>query len=43
MFGDSEIEKNNFYCNKTPIFLKDVDIEKVLACNQIYFDEKNYN
>ena len=37
MFGDIEIEKNNFYRNKTPIFLKDVDIEKVLVCNKICF------
>ena len=43
MFGDTEIEKTNFYRDKTPIFLKDVDIEKVLACIKIYFDEKNYN
>ena len=39
---NTEIEKNKFYCNKTPIFLKDVDIEKVLVSNQIYFDEKSY-
>ena len=30
-FGDIEIEKNKFYCHKTPIFLKDVDIENVLV------------
>ena len=41
MFGDIEIEKNNFYRNKTPIFLKDVDIEKVLVSNKISFGEKN--
>ena len=28
-FGDIEIERKQFYRNKTPIFLKDVDIEKV--------------
>ena len=31
MFGDIEIEKNEFYGNKIPILLKDVDIEKVLV------------
>ena len=36
-FGDIEIEKNKFYSNKTPIFLKDVDIEKVLVSNKISF------
>ena len=33
-FGDIEIEK-------TPIFLGDVGIEKVLVLNKIYFGEKN--
>ena len=42
-FGNMEMEKNIFfYHNKTPIFLKDVDIEKVLVSKKIYFDEKNY-
>ena len=30
-FGETETEKNMFYRHKTPIFLKDVDIEKVLV------------
>ena len=42
IFGDIETEKNKFYCHKTPIFLKDVDVEKVLVSNKIYFGEKNY-
>ena len=33
-FGDIKIEKK-IYRNKTPIFLKDVDIEKVLVSNKI--------
>ena len=41
-FGDIEIEKNKSYCNKIHIFLKDVDIEKVLVTNNISFGEKNY-
>ena len=28
-FGDIEIGKNKFYRHKSPIFLKDVGIEKV--------------
>ena len=28
-FRDIEIEKNRFYRNKIPVFLKEVDIEKV--------------
>ena len=39
-FGDIETEKNFFYRNKTPIFLKDVDIEKVLVSNKISFSDK---
>ena len=41
-FGDIEIEKNKFYRNKTSIFLKDVDIERVLVSNKTSFGEKNY-
>ena len=40
-FGDIEIEKNKFYCSKSPIFfLKDVDIQKVLISNKISSGEK---
>ena len=38
-FRDIEIEKKN-YRHKTPIFLKDVDFEKVLVSNKISFGEK---
>ena len=41
-FGDIETEKNEFYCHKTPIFLEDADLEKVLVSNKISFGEKNY-
>ena len=42
-FGDIEIKKKNrFYHHKTPMFLKDVDIEKVLLSNKMSFGEKNY-
>ena len=42
-FGNIEIEKNKFYRHKTPIFLKDVDIDKVLVSNKISFSEKTIN
>ena len=42
MFSDIEIEKNKFYCYKTPILLKDVDIEKILVSNKNSFGEKSY-
>ena len=41
-FGDIEIEKNKFYRHKSPIFLQDVDTEKVLISNKISSGEKNY-
>ena len=40
-FGDTEIEKKKFYCNKILVHLRDVDIKKALA-NKISFGEKNY-
>ena len=41
-FRDMESEKNKFYCNKNSIFLKEVDIEKVLLSSKDSFGEKNY-
>ena len=42
-FGDIEIEKNKFYRNITPVFLKDVEVEKVvLVSNKLSFGENNY-
>ena len=35
--GDNEIETNKFYHHKTPIFSKDVDIEKLLVSNKIFY------
>ena len=39
-FGNIEFEKKNFYHHKSPIFLKDVDIEKVLVTEKISFGKK---
>ena len=36
-YGEAEIERNNFYRNKTLKFLKDVNVEKVLVSNKISF------
>ena len=41
-FGDIEIEKNDFYRNKSPIFLEDVDIEKELVSKKIASGKKKY-
>ena len=40
-FGDNEIEKRFFDRQKNPIFVKNVDIEKVLASNKISSFEKS--
>ena len=42
IFGDIELEKNKFNHYKSPIFLKDVDIEKVLVSSKISSGEKSY-
>ena len=39
-FAAIEIEKYKFYHHKSPIFFKDVVIEKVLVSNKISFGEK---
>ena len=39
-FGDIEIEKKIFYRYKSPVTLRDTDIEKVLVSNKISFGEK---
>ena len=41
-FSDIEIEKKKIYRHKIPIFLKDVDTEKVLISNNISFGKKDY-
>ena len=41
-FGNIEIEKNKFYRHKSPIYLGDVDTEKVLVSKKISFGEKYY-
>ena len=42
MFRDIEIEKSKSYRYKSPVPLSDIDIEKVLVSNKIYFGKKNY-
>ena len=41
-FGNIEIEKNKFYRHERPIFLKDVDIEKILVSDKIFSDESHH-
>ena len=39
-FGDVDIEKNQFYHYNSPIFLKNVDIEKVLDLKRFLLVKK---
>ena len=41
-FFDIKIEKNKFCCHKTPIFKKDVDIEKLIVFTKIFLRKQNY-
>ena len=41
-FGDIEIKRNKFYRYKSPVPLRDVDIEKVLVSSKISPGENNY-
>ena len=36
-FDKIEIKNNNFYRHKTPIFLGDIDIEKVLVSKDLFW------
>ena len=42
MLGNIEIEKDKFYHHKSPVPLRDIDIEKVLVSNKISSCVKNY-
>ena len=39
-FGDIEIEKDIFYFYKSPVLLREVNIERVLVSNKIPFGKK---
>ena len=39
-FGDIDIEKDNFYCHRSPTFLKNIDIDEVLVSEKISSVEK---
>ena len=41
-FRNIEIEKNKFCCRKGPIFLKNLDIEKVLVSKKVSSGTKNH-
>ena len=41
-FGDIEIDKRKFICQKNPILIEDVDIDKILISNNVSCVKENY-
>ena len=42
-FGDIEIQKQKFHQHKGPISIKNIDINKIVVSNKIYFGKKDLN
>ena len=41
-FGDFEIQKQKFHQHKRPILIKDVDINKIVVSNKVFFGKKGF-
>ena len=41
-FGDTEIDKHNFYCHKNQILIDDVEINKIMLFNMIAFGKNDF-
>ena len=41
-FDDTEIQEYEFYQYKSPISIKNIDINKIVVSNKFPFDEKNF-
>ena len=41
-FDDTEIEKYNFLQNKSPILIGNVDINKIVVSNEVFFGKKDF-
>ena len=42
-FGDTEIDKHNFYCHKNQILIDDVEIKKIMLSNMVTFVKRILN
>ena len=40
--GDIEIEKQKFYQYKRPISIKNIDINKIVVSNKVYFGKNGF-
>ena len=41
-FGDTEIEKQKFHQNKSPISIKYIDIDNIVVSNKVSFGKKGF-
>ena len=41
-FGDIEIEKQTFHQYKRPISIKNIDINKIVVPNKVFFGKKRF-
>ena len=41
-FSDTKIEKHNFHYQKNSILIDDVDIDKILISNKMFFDKMGF-
>ena len=41
-FGDIEIEKQKFYQRKIHISMKNIDINKIVVSNKVFFGKKSF-
>ena len=42
LFGDTEIVKHKFHQHKTPILKNNIDVNKIVVSNKIYFGKKGF-
>ena len=41
-FGDTEIEKHEFYQHESPILRSNIDINKIVVSNKVSFGKKGF-
>ena len=41
-FGDAEVEKHKFHQYKKLILIKNVDFNKIVVSNKVYFSKKGF-
>ena len=42
IFGDTEIEEYKFHQDKSPIWKSNIDINKIMVCNQLHFGKQDF-